>query len=79
MAADKKSQNEHRPWITPPRWMRRKWLSWMWNRQTFIFIFFLVLSTTFWVLQALNETYEQEFDVRIEMRNVPNNVVITTN
>ncbi len=78
MAADKKSQNEHRPWITPPRWMRRKWLSWMWNRQTFIFLFFLVLSTTFWVLQALNETYEQEFDVRIEMRNVPSNVVITT-
>ncbi len=78
MAAEMKSQHEHRPWIKPPRWMKRKWLSWLWNRQTFIFLFFLVLSTTFWGLQALNETYEQEFEVRIEMRNVPSNVVITT-
>lgn len=60
------------------RWSKRKWVSWMWNKQTFIFLFFLVLSTTFWILQALNETYEQDFEVKLELRGVPSNVVITT-
>ncbi len=50
----------------------------MWNKQTFIFLFFLALSTTFWVFQTLNETYEEDFAVPLELRNVPNNVVITT-
>lgn len=59
-------------------WMRRKWLSWMWNKQMFIFLFFLILSTTFWVFQALNETYEEDYTIPLELRNVPNNVVITT-
>lgn len=58
--------------------MQRKWVSWLWNRQTFIFLFFLALSTTFWLFQAMNETYEQDFAVPIEVRNVPGNVVITT-
>ena len=57
---------------------RRKWLSWLWNKQTFIFLFFLLLSTVFWVFQAVNETYEEEFSVPIELRGVPNNVVVTT-
>ena len=58
--------------------MQSKWLSWLWNKQTFIFLFFLALSTTFWVLQTLNETYEEEYAIPLELRNVPNNVVITT-
>ena len=50
----------------------------LWNRHTLIFLFFLALSTIFWLFQTLNETYEEEFPVSIEMRNVPSNVVITT-
>lgn len=43
-----------------------------------IFLFFLVLSATFWVFQALNEVYEEDFRVKIELRGVPGNVVVTT-
>ena len=60
------------------RLLQRKWISWMWNRQTFIFLFFLALSTTFWLFQALGETYEEEFLVPLELKGVPSNVVITT-
>lgn len=58
--------------------MLRKGLSKIWNRQFLIFLFFLALSATFWVFQALNETYEEEFLVPLELRNVPKNVVVTT-
>ena len=75
---------DNTPQTTPKRqgwhrWLRREWLSWMWNKQTFIFLFFLALSTTFWVFQALNETYEEDYAIPLELRNVPNNVVVTTN
>lgn len=50
----------------------------LWNRQFLIFLFFLALSTTFWLFQALNETYEEDFLVPIELRGVPTNVVITS-
>ena len=50
----------------------------VWNRHTLVFLFFLALSAVFWVIQALNETYEEEFTVPIELKNVPGNVVITT-
>lgn len=50
----------------------------LWNKQCLIFIFFLCLSTIFWIFQALNETYEEEYLIPIELRNVPGNVVITT-
>lgn len=50
----------------------------IWNKQFLIFLFFLALSTTFWVFQTLNETYEEEIRVPLELRGVPSNVVITT-
>lgn len=50
----------------------------IWNKQFLIFLFFLALSTTFWVFQALNETYEDDFAIPIEIQNVPSNVVITS-
>lgn len=56
----------------------RNGLSKIWNRQFLIFLFFLALSSAFWVFQALNETYEEEFLVPLELRNVPGNVVVTT-
>lgn len=53
-------------------------LSKIWNKQFLIFLFFLALSSVFWIFQTLNETYEEDFQVPLELRNVPSNVVITT-
>lgn len=50
----------------------------IWNKQFLIFLFFLALSSVFWIFQTLNETYEEDFQVPLELRNVPSNVVITT-
>lgn len=50
----------------------------LWNKQFLIFLFFLLLSFSFWMFQALNETYERTFSVPLKLENIPNNVVITT-
>lgn len=51
-------------------------LSAIWNRQFLVFLFFLLLSATFWTLEVLNETTEQEFEVSIQVKNVPTGVSI---
>ena len=51
--------------------------SWL-NREFLIFLFFLALSGLFWLLMALNETYEAEIPVAVRVVNVPKNVVLTT-
>lgn len=56
----------------------RSCFSRIWNKQFLIFLFFLMLSAAFWLFQTLNETYEQDFSVPVELKNVPENVVITT-
>lgn len=48
------------------------------NRKFLIFLFFLVLSSVFWLMMTLNETYEQEISVPMSLTNVPDDVVITT-
>ncbi len=50
----------------------------MWNKQFLIFLLFLGLSAAFWLFMALNETYEEEFEVELQLRHVPENVVITS-
>ena len=37
----------------------------------FVFLMFLVMSAVFWVLTTLNETYEAEVEVRLEIADVP--------
>ena len=56
----------------------RNCLSNIWNKQFLIFLFFLLLSSAFWIFQALNEVYEHEFKIRVELVNVPKGTVITT-
>ncbi len=41
-------------------------------------MFFLCLSGSFWVLMALNDTYEREFAIPVQLAGVPRNVVVTT-
>lgn len=43
-----------------------------------VFFFFLVVSAGFWLLQTLDETFETEVVVPIELIDVPEEVVITT-
>ena len=48
------------------------------SHDVFVFLFFFVVSAVFWLLQTLNETFETEISVPLEMKNVPENVHITT-
>ncbi len=56
----------------------RNCFSKVWNKQFLIFLFFLALSSIFWLFMSLNETYEEEFIVPFELKDVPDNVVLTT-
>lgn len=47
------------------------------NKEFFVFLFFLSVSTAFWFLSTLNETYEKEIRVPIMVTDVPQNIVIT--
>ena len=48
------------------------------NKQFLIFLFFLLLSGISWLIITLNETYEHELKVPIQVVNVPKNIVITS-
>ena len=47
------------------------------NREFLIFLFFLVLSSGFWLMITLNEQYETEIEVPVKYVDVPGNVVMT--
>lgn len=55
-----------------------KFLKSVLNRNFFVFLFFLALSAGFWLFLSLEEVYEVEVPVSVSLRNVPENVVITT-
>ena len=46
------------------------------SHELLVFCFFLAVSFGFWLLQALNDTLEREVQVRLQLGNVPNDVVI---
>ena len=48
------------------------------SREFFIFLFFFFVAGGFWLLQTLNNDYETEFSVPVRLRNVPENVVVTS-
>lgn len=47
------------------------------NKEFIIFLVFLAISTSFWFVMALNETYEREIGVPLRITEVPENVIIT--
>ena len=47
------------------------------NKQFLIFLFFLILSSVFWLIMTLNETYEKEMTIPLRLAGVPRKVVIT--
>ena len=47
------------------------------NKEFLIFLFFLALSGTFWLMMTLNETMEREFKIPVRLTGVPRNAVMT--
>lgn len=56
----------------------RSFLLMLINKEFLIFLFFLVLSGSFWLIITLNETYEYELALPVTVKDVPRNVVITS-
>ena len=50
----------------------------IYSRQFVTFLFFFLLSTSFWVFQKVNEVYERDFLVPVRLVDVPSNVDVTT-
>lgn len=48
------------------------------NSELLVFLFCLALSCMFWLMMTLNDVYEREVPIRMELTGVPKNVVITT-
>lgn len=48
------------------------------NKEFLIFLLFLVLSGAFWTMMTFNEVWEQEIKVPVQIINVPQHVVLTS-
>ncbi|MDO4756374.1 MAG: YbbR-like domain-containing protein [Parabacteroides sp.] len=48
------------------------------GREFLIFLFFVFVSFSFWLLQVLNDDYETELTIPLKIKNVPENVVLTS-
>ena len=48
------------------------------SREFLIFLFFVFVSFFFWLLQVLNDDYETELSMPLRLKNVPENVVLTS-
>lgn len=48
------------------------------SREFFVFLFFFVIASGFWLLQTLNNDYETDFSIPVRLKGVPNNTVITS-
>ena len=48
------------------------------SREFLIFLFFVFVSFCFWLLQVLNDEYETELSIPLKLKNVPENVVLTS-
>ncbi|WP_272816831.1 YbbR-like domain-containing protein [Phocaeicola oris] len=47
------------------------------TKEFLIFLFFVFISFCFWLMTVLNDDYESDFNIKLNMRNVPDNVVMT--
>lgn len=47
-------------------------------REFLFFCFFVVIASIFWLLNALNYDHEDEMDVRVNITNVPKNIIIVS-
>lgn len=47
-------------------------------REFLLFLFFVFIASAFWTLQTLNEEYETDISIPLRFKNVPENVVFTS-
>ena len=47
------------------------------SREFFVFFSFFAVSSVFWLLQTLNESYQTELTIPVELTNIPEEAVIT--
>lgn len=47
------------------------------SREFLIFLFFVLVSSAFWLLQTLDDVYQTEFKMPLRLKNVPKEVVMT--
>lgn len=47
-------------------------------KECLVFLFFVLVSAGFWALQTLDNTYQSEFSIPLKLKNVPKEVVITS-
>lgn len=51
----------------------------LWNRESVVFMFLLIMSAAFWVSMALSESYERDIRIPVVLKNVPENVILLDN
>lgn len=49
------------------------------GREFFVFFSFFAISGVFWLLQTLNESYQTELTIPVELTNIPEEAVVTEN
>lgn len=47
------------------------------SREFFVFLFFLTIASGFWLLQTLNEEYDEEFKIPLVLVNLPDDIILT--
>lgn len=47
-------------------------------KECLVFLFFVLVSFAFWMLQTLDDVYQTEFKVPLRLKNVPKEVVLTS-
>lgn len=56
----------------------RRGLSFILSKDALVMLICIALASLFWYIVALGDEYEQDFHVKLSLRNVPENVVVTT-
>lgn len=65
---------KHKSFDAIRRWRKKKFGSK--SNEIFVFLFFLAVSFSFWLLQALNETVDRDVQVTVSLVGVPDDIVI---
>lgn len=48
------------------------------SREFLLFVFFVFIASSFWMLRTLNDSYNLKLSVPLKLKNVPNELVITS-
>ena len=47
------------------------------SREFLVFLFFLLAAFVFWYLTTMNQEYEMPYNVKLELQNLPDDVLVT--